>query len=130
MVKSLKRQRGMGWFGMLLMLGAIAFMAIVAVKVGPLYMNQMTLARVVKSVAEDPSMGAAEPGVIRAALYARWAVDYINQIDAGDVKIKRTGNGRVLAYDYEARVNLFYNVFVVIHFVGEHPMRNSTNTDV
>lgn len=35
-----------------------------------------------------------------------------------------------LACDYEARVNLFYNIFVVVHFKGDHPMRNNSNTDV
>lgn len=130
MYKSIKRQRGLGWFGMVFLFGTIAFFAIILIKVGPLYMNQMTLARVVKGVADDPAMGAAGPEAIRSALYARWAIDYISQIDAGQVKIKRSDKGRLLAYDYEARVNLFYNVFVVIHFAGEHPMRNSTNSDV
>ena len=127
MFKSLKRQRGLGWFGLLFVFGTIAFAALIAIKVGPLYMNHMTMVRNVKSVADDETMGAAEPHAIRRALEARWDIDYINQIDDKDIKIKRSDKGRVLAYDYEARVNLFYNVFVVIHFAGEHPMRTGNN---
>ncbi len=129
MVKSLKRQRGLGWFGMLFIFGTIAFVAIIVVKVGPLYMNHMTMVRNVKAVADDATMGTAEPNVIRRALESRWDVDYISQIDDKDIKIKRSDKGRVLAYDYEARVNIFYNVFVVIHFTGEHPMR-AGNSDI
>jgi hypothetical protein len=130
MFRSLKRQRGLGWFGWLFVFGVIAFVAIIVVKVGPLYMNHMTVVRVVKAVADDPEMGSAEPQKIRSSLEHRWDVDYISQIDDKDIKIKRTDKGRVLAYDYEARVNLFYNVFVVIHFKGEHAMRNNTNSDI
>ena len=127
MVKSLKRQQGLGWFGMLFVFAAIAFVAIIVIKVGPLYMNHMTMVRNVKAVADDVAMGAAEPSQIRRALESRWDVDYITQIDDKDIKIKRSEKGRVLAYDYEARVNIFYNVFVVIHFHGEHAMRAGNN---
>ena len=125
---SLKRQHGMGWFGLTLVLAAIGFLALVAIKVGPLYSNHFVLVRAVKAVADDAELGRAEPMRIRSALEKRWDVDYIDQIDDKDIRIKRSRSGRVLAYDYEARVNLFYNVYVVVHFEGEHPMRNSSGS--
>lgn len=125
--KSLKRQRGLGWFGLTLVFGTIAFAAIVAIKLGPLFMNQMTVARVVKAVANDPDMATADAAKIRLALQRHWAIDYINYVDFKDIMIKRNEHGRYLEYDYEARVNLFYNVFVVVHFEGKDPMRNSAD---
>ena len=122
---SLKRQQGMGWFGLTLIFAAIAFLALVAIKVGPLYSNHFVLVKAVKAVADTPELANAEPQRIRSALERRWDVDYIDQIDDKDVKIKRSSQGRVLAYDYEARVNLFYNVYVIVHFKGQHPMRKS-----
>lgn len=130
MYKSIKRQRGMGWFGMLFLFGTIAFFAIIVVKVGPLYMNHLTVVRVVKNVADSPETANADPTSIRRALERRWDVDYISQIDDKDIKIKRSDKGRTLSYDYEARVNLFYNVFVVVHFKGDHVMKGSTNSDI
>mgnify|MGYP001619532125 CR=1 FL=1 len=123
MYTSIERQRGLGWFGMLLVFGVIGFLAVVVVKVGPLYMNHGTVLRVVKGVADNPDFANADAGEIKKTLERRWDIDYINQIDDKDIKIKRTAKGRVLAYDYEARVNLFYNVFVVVHFKDEHPMK-------
>lgn len=128
MQSSLKRQRGMGWFGMLLVFGAIAFVAVVAIKVGPLYLNHMTVVRVVKNVADDAEMGGANVQQIRAALQRRWDIDYIEQIEAKDIKVKRSSRGRMLSYDYEARVSLFYNIYVVVHFQGDHLMRNAPGT--
>jgi hypothetical protein len=121
------KQRGLGWFGMLFVFATIAFVAIVVIKVGPLYLNQMTVERIVKRVADDPDMANAEPQTIRDALQRGWDVDYVDQLDPKDVKIKRTERGRTLSYDYEARVNLFYNVYVVIQSEGEEPMRKSAN---
>ena len=123
MYASLKRQRGLGWFGMLFLFGTIAFFAIIVVKVGPLYMNQGTVLRVVKGVADNPDYANASPQEIRSTLERRWDIDYIKQLDDKDVKIKRGPKGRMLSYDYEARVNLFYNVFVVVKFKGDHPMK-------
>lgn len=128
MQTSLKRQRGMGWFGLLLIVAAIAFVAIVVIKVGPLYLNHMTVARVVKNVADDPEMANANVQQIRIALQRRWDIDYIDQIEARDIKVKRGAAGRMLSYDYEARVSLFYNIYVVVHFKADHLMRNVLGT--
>lgn len=128
MQASIKRQRGMGWFGLLLVFAAIGFIAIVVIKVGPLYLNHITVARVVSNVADDPEMGNANVQQIRSALQRRWDIDYIDQVEAKDIKVKRSARGRMLAYDYEARVSLFYNVYVVVHFKGDHLMRNPAGT--
>ncbi|TDU25866.1 uncharacterized protein DUF4845 [Panacagrimonas perspica] len=126
MFKSLKRQRGMGWFGLTFLFGTIAFFAIIVIKVGPLYLNQGNVIKVVKGVADSPDYANASPQEIRTTLERRWDIDYINQIDDKDVKIKRSANGRMLSYDYEARVNLFYNVFVVIHFKDDFVMKQGS----
>lgn len=123
---SLKRQRGLGWFGLLFVFGTIAFFAIIAVKVGPIFMNHATVVRVVKGVADSADYASASPAEIRSTLERRWDIDYINHLDDKDVKIKRGPKGRMLSYDYEARVNLFYNVFVVVKFKDDHVMKQGT----
>lgn len=123
MVRSLERQRGLGWFGLLFVFGTIAFFAIIAVKVGPIYMNHVTVMKIVKSVADNPDYANAPPSEIRSTLERRWDVDYVKYLDDKDVKIKRGKQGRLLAYDYAAEVNLFYNIFVVVKYKDEFPMK-------
>jgi hypothetical protein len=123
MYASLKRQRGLGWFGMLFVFGTIAFFAVIAIKVGPMYMNHGTVLRIVKGVADNPDYANASPQEIRSTLERRWDVDYVQHLDDKDVKIKRGPKGRMLSYDYEAKVNLFYNVWVVLKFKDDHPMK-------
>lgn len=123
MYASPRRQRGLGWFGLLFVFGTIAFFAIIVVKVGPLYLNEGTVIRVVKGVADNPDYSNAPPSEIRKTLERRWDIDYINHLDDRDVKIKRGPMGRMLSYDYEARVNLFYNVWVAVKFKNDFPMK-------
>jgi hypothetical protein len=122
-------ERGMGMVGIAWLLLTIAFIAICVIKIGPLYLNEMNVSRAVERVATDPEMANAEPGAIREALARQWAVDYIDeqQISYKDVRVKRTTDGRLLTYDYEARVEMFYDIGVYIHFVRDYPMRNSAS---
>ena len=123
MVRSLERQRGLGWFGMVFVFGTIAFFAIIAVKVGPIYMNHMTVVKIVKGVADSADYASAPPTEIRKTLERRWDIDYVNYLDDKDIKIKRGKAGRMLSYDYAAEVNLFYNVFVIVKFKDDYPMK-------
>ncbi len=123
MVRSLKRQRGLGWFGLLFVFGTIAFFAIVAVKVGPLYLNHFTIVKIVKGVADNADYANAPPHEIRTTLERRWDIDYVNHLAHKDVKIKRSAKGRMLSFDYEASVNMFYNIFVVVKFKDDFPMK-------
>lgn len=123
------RQKGLGWFGLLLLFGAIAFIAIVAVKCLPLYLNQMKVAKAVSGVASDPELAASDATVIRDRLQRRWDIEDIVLLTPKDIKIRRTEAGRFLEYDYEARTRLFYNIDVVIHFKDEVPMRGDPHSD-
>lgn len=110
------RQRGLGWFGLLLVLGLIAFFAIVGVKCLPIYLNQMKIASSVKKVASDPSNARAEVSELRNDLQRYWDIEDIAHLQPRDVKVRRSGEGRFLSYEYEARERLFYNISIVIEF--------------
>ncbi|MEC9363933.1 MAG: DUF4845 domain-containing protein [Pseudomonadota bacterium] len=118
------RQRGLGWFGLLFVLGVIAFSAIVAVKCLPIYLNQMKVASALSKVAADPENGRAEMHVLRVALQRYWDIEDIKYLQPRDIKVKRTANGRFLSYEYEARERLFYNISIVIDFQDDVQLAN------
>jgi hypothetical protein len=118
------RQRGLGWFGLLFVLGVIAFFAIVVVKCLPIYLNQMKIASSINKVAADPENGRAEVVVLRKALQRFWDIESIDYLSPSEVKVRRTDGGRYLSYEYEAREHLFYNISLVIEFADEVPLSN------
>jgi hypothetical protein len=119
-----KHQRGLGLWGWIFVLGIIGFAATITLKVVPMYLNQMKIAKAVKTVAGDPGNAQADPVTLRKALERFWDVEDIRQLSHKDIKVVRLPSGsRALAYDYEARDNVFKNIYIVIHFKEEVPMR-------
>ncbi|HZR35747.1 MAG TPA: DUF4845 domain-containing protein [Nevskia sp.] len=122
-------QYGLGLIGFIFVLALIGFVALVTIKVVPLYLNQMTLKRDLNEVATQVNTSGSEIdiGELRRDVEKRFDIDYITQLEAKDIKVERTESGMTMGYDYEARANLFSNVFVVIHFKESIPLRVRVN---
>lgn len=119
------RQLGLGWFGLLFVLGVIAFVAIVVVKVGPMYLNQMKIASSVYKVATDSENGTAEIGQLRKDLQRYWDIEDIKYLTPREINVKRTQDGRYLSYEYEATEHLFYNISVLLDFADDVKLAGS-----
>jgi hypothetical protein len=124
-MQTLHGQRGLGIIGLVFVLGLIGFVALVTIKVVPLYLNQMTLKRDLNEVATQVNSSGSDIdiGELRRDIEKRFDIDYITQLEAKDIKISNTERGVTMGYDYEARAGLFANVFVVIHFKEDIPLR-------
>jgi Tfp pilus assembly major pilin PilA len=116
------RQRGLGLWGWIFVLGVIGFVSMVTLKLVPIYLAEMAIARVVKSTAQDPGNSNAPIQALRNNMKTRWDVEGITTLDVKDVTLEKYGAGRALAYDYEARTELFYNISLVVHFENKFPM--------
>jgi hypothetical protein len=118
------KQGGLGMFGFIVVIGLVGFFALVTIKGIPLYLNEMKIKRSVHAVAMDPENADKDNAYITERLQRRWDVEDAYMLEPRDVKIvKDKGGGRSLKYDYDARVNLFYNIFLVIQFTGDEKMR-------
>lgn len=124
-MRTFRGQRGLGIFGLIFLLALIGFVALVTIKVVPLYLNQMTLKRDLSEVATQVNSSGSEIDIVelRRDVEKRFDIDYISQVEAKDIKITNTEKGMSMGYDYEARANLFANVFVVIHFKDDMPLK-------
>ena len=116
------KHRQQGFLKILFTLGSIAFVAIVGMKLFPLYANPLKVAAAVKKVASE---GSIDPASVRPALQRIWDIDDITQLTPKDIAIEREGNGGgALAYQYEARAHLFYNVDLVLLFEGRERVKS------
>lgn len=124
-METLHKQRGLGLFGMIFVLALVGFVALVLVKCLPLYMNQMTIARDLHEVANQVATSGSDVDVaeVRRAVERRWDIDYVSQLEPKDIKIGNTDRGLMMSYDYEARAHLFYNIYIVIQFAEDIPLR-------
>ncbi len=119
MMQSKYRQQG--FLKLFFMFGCAAFVAVVLIKLWPLYVNQFKLKRAVEQTASE---GSIDPVAVRAALQRRWDMDDIIIVMPKDVVIERGSNGGgALTFDYEARTHLIYNVDLVLGFQVRAPVK-------
>jgi len=96
-------QQGMTTIGLLLVLGIIAIIALTAVRVVPIYMENYTIKSVLGSVRDDQKVDAKSKAAIWNSLKKRLYINEVRLIKREDVKISR-GNGQTtVTVTYESR---------------------------
>ena len=107
-------QRGMTVIGMLLLLIVIAFVALIAMKVVPMYIQYFSIKSTIESVRKEPQLAQMTPQDIQNAIQKRFDIGYVENITARDLKIRNDRNGRVLDLVYQDERTLFYGLSIVL----------------
>jgi len=114
-----RRQRGMGLISWLLLLVLAALVALLGLRVAPVYLESMTVRSVVSDVARDPELRGARPSDVRSAVMRRLQVNNVSSVERGDITVERSGDGIELIVDYERRFRLLANLDGVASFREE-----------
>lgn len=108
------RQGGMTVIGMLLLLIVIAFVALIAMKVVPMYVQYYSIKSTIESIRKEPQVAQMSGQDIQNAIQKRFDIGYVDNIAARDLKIRNDRNGRVLDLVYQDERALFYGLSVVL----------------
>jgi hypothetical protein len=117
-----KKQRGVALSGVLVWGFIISLVAVLAMKVVPEYVTYFKILKDVKAVALNSS-GKTVPE-IRASFAKYMEVEHVSTITPADLDISKEGNTIVIAFAYEKRIPLFYNVSLLIDFEGSSAGRD------
>ena len=112
-----ERQRGMTVIGMLLLMIVIGFVALIAMKVVPMYVQYYAVKAAIESVRKGSPIAQMSPSDIHDAIDKRFYTSYVNRekIRARDFKITNDPKkGRVLELVYNDEQSLFYGLFIVL----------------
>jgi Tfp pilus assembly major pilin PilA len=109
-----RRQRGMTVIGMLLLIIVIAFVALIAMKVVPMYVQYFSIKSTIESIQKEPQVAQMSAQDIQNAIQKRFDIGYVDNIMARDLKIRNDRNGRVLDLVYQDERTLFYGLSVVL----------------
>ncbi len=108
------RQRGMTVIGMLLLMIAIAFVALVGMKVIPMYIQYYSIKSAIESIRKEPQLAQMSVPDIQNAIQKRFDIGYVENVQARDLKIRNDRGGRVIDLVYNDERELFYKLFVVL----------------
>lgn len=108
------RQRGLTVIGMLLLAVVLGFMALVAMKVVPMYIQYFTIKSTIESIRKEPQLAQMSLTDIQNAIQKRFDIGYVDKITAKDLKVRNDRSGRVLDLVYEDDQPLFYGLHIVL----------------
>lgn len=112
----LNRQHGVTVIGALLILIALGFIALIGLRVVPIYIDYFTVKSTLEGLKKEPQIGRMTSTDIRSAIEKRFNIGYVDIVNAKQVKIRKQGNARMLVLDYEDRRPVLGNVDVVASF--------------
>lgn len=114
MVKTRSSQRGISFFGLLILGVVFALLAIVGARVVPTATEFMAIQKAAKKAAAE---GGTVPAV-RAAFDRAATIDYIESISGKDLEITKDGDKVVVSFAYDKEIPLAGPAYLLLKYRG------------
>lgn len=116
---SVRRQRGLGMIGVMAWLGMAVVVLTLVFKLGPEYMEFLTVKSAMNSVPGDPELKGKGRAEIMSMLGRRLDVNNVRGLPPQTFRIEQKDSGQKLIADYEVRVHVLANIDAVLTFNHE-----------
>ena len=113
----MRKQRGVTLSGFIVWAVIFIIVALIAFKVGPPYMEFLTIQKQFQAIANDPEGRQGVRRVVEDLFDRRSAIENISSIKAKDIQINKEGDRVVLSAEYTNCVPLVLNIRVCMDFV-------------
>jgi hypothetical protein len=110
------RQRGVTAIGWLILLIPIGVIIYACIRLLPIYMNYMEVARSLSELQNEFQTGGATPDGIREALQKRFDVEGVDYPAVKDIAISRAGAGWQVEAAYYDQAPLFAHITLQVAF--------------
>ena len=111
-----QRQQGMTFIGLVCILVLVGIVGYAGVRLVPVYLNYMKLARTMESAASEFKGETGSLDGVRKSLDRHWAIEDITAVDQKDIEITKDDNGLQLHVAYDDAVPYIANVSLSVHF--------------
>ena len=111
-----RRQQGMTFIGLMCILVLVGTIGYAGVRLVPVYLNYMKLARTMESAATEFKGEAPNLDGVRKSLDRHWAIEDITGIDQKDIEVTKDDGGLTLHAVYDDTVPYIANVSLSVHF--------------
>lgn len=112
----MQKQRGMTFLGLVLMIAAGIFVAIIVMKMVPPYIEYMSVKKAVTNIAKQPNFREMNKKDIYDTFSKTTSIDNVTSIQARDLIITQSELGPVVTADYQVVVPLMGNVSALLDF--------------
>ena len=110
------KQSGMTFIGLVLVIAAVIFLAIIGMKVVPAYIEFSSVKNAIKYVAKDAAFANMSKKEIASAFDKSASTSYITVIKGSDLIIEKTETGNVVTAEYQVTIPIVANASVLLDF--------------
>jgi len=111
-----KKQHGMSMWGVLGLIVILVANGLVALKIGPIYMDNMSVQKVLESFKEPLKKERIAKKKIKQTITRKLLINNIRDLPESNIKIIQNSEKTRIEIKYEVRRNLFYNLDAVVKF--------------
>ena len=113
---SAKLQRGLTFISMLVVLGIIAFLILLLLKVLPLYIEHGKVVSAVNKLKEEPDLINKPDIEIVTKLAKQFDIDDVHGVTKDDISVTKNGNYMKVEVEYDPEVNIIGNLSIKLAF--------------
>ncbi len=118
-----RNQRGASTLTMLVMVLFFGALLTLLVKVGPFYLDDLTIQEAVESLDGTEGLSRMGPAQVMSLINKRLTVNNVRSLDLESFEIEKNGELVIIKLVYEKRTNLFRNLDAVVSFNHEYEMK-------
>lgn len=109
-------QSGITFIGGLVLLVVVGGWVYIGIRLVPVYLNYMKIARTMDQVAKEFKSDNPDPARIRVALDRHWAIEDVYGVESKEIEIKKDGDSVVMHVGYDQSVPYIANVSLMASF--------------
>ncbi len=111
-----RRQQGMTFIGLLCILALVGVIGYAGIRLVPVYLNYMKIARTMEMTAVEVKGDNPDPGNMRRILERHWTIEDPTAVDFKDIEITKDDSGVSMHVAYDDTVPYVANVSLSVHF--------------
>jgi Domain of unknown function (DUF4845) len=111
-----KQQQGMTFIGLLCILALAGVVVYAGVRLAPVYLNYMKIARTLESVASEVKGDNPDPATIRTSIDRHFNIEDPSVVTTSDIEITKDDGGVQMHVVYDDTVPYIANVSLSVHF--------------
>lgn len=111
-----RTQRGVSMIGFLFMAVVVIFIAMLAMKLVPAYIEFFSVKKILAAMGQDSETKTMSNADIRNSFAKRAGVSYVTVVKPDDLSIDRSGGNMAISAEYEYRTPLVANISLVVDF--------------
>ena len=111
------KQRGLSTLAWLVVIAVAGFFLTALFKIGPIYLENWTVHKLMVQIQDEPDAGKMTPAQIRDKLSKKLTINGVERVHIQDIKFRREqGRGVLIDASYEVRVPFMFNIDAVVKF--------------